>query len=239
MEDDVSARGNLEKLAIFDMDGTLVHFAIDWKGARLEVVKVLRTLAIPESILDIKNSILDIFKNAKEHGIESGRSDIDWEDTRGIIMEIVERYEKEATVISKLVDGIERVLSMLESKGVRMAVCTLNTTMNARFVLEKHEIDSFFDFIAGRDRTNGKFKPNPTHGQIILDHLGIQPRNACMIGDHPADIEMANALHMKAIAVLSDRHGMGDFEQFTHLDFVTLSEYHNLAGKILNALEVL
>ncbi|MHA1682302.1 MAG: HAD family hydrolase [Promethearchaeota archaeon] len=221
-----------KKLAIFDMDGTIVHFAIDWKAARLEVIEYLKSLSIPEDVLDIKNSILDLFSDAKSFGEARHREDIDWKVAGDTVYAMVEKYEVEAAVVSKPIDLVGETLQELKEAGIMMAVCTLNTSSNAEFVLNRHGFRQYFNMVAGRDVARGKVKPDPAHGQLILDTLGVSPENACMIGDHPADMDMASKLHVAGIAITSDRHGREAFSAFKGIRFIETGDYTFLARTI-------
>ena len=48
------------------MDGTLIHFKIDFMKARSAAIKILKKYGVPRKILSLKSSILDSVKIAKE-----------------------------------------------------------------------------------------------------------------------------------------------------------------------------
>lgn len=207
------------------MDGTVCEFVLDWKNARLEVIDFLSSLGIPESVLSIKNSILDLFANAKKYFSSKDGKIPDWEFISDTISKTVDKYEKEAAAIAEPIKGIREVLFELKRNDVLLAICTLNSTDTATLVLERHDLLDFFDLVAGRDLVKGYPKPNPKHGAYILRKLGVDPENACMIGDHPADIEMAEALGLPGIAVISSRHGIEDFSRFKDIKTIKDDAY--------------
>jgi phosphoglycolate phosphatase-like HAD superfamily hydrolase len=231
--------GKIAKLAIFDMDGTLVNFSIDSKAARSDVIKFLNTkMDLPASILDINITTTEMVNRAKEHFNSIEKEQPDWAKIRGEIFTIVEVYEDRAAEISTPIDGIVDVLDDLQRAGVVAAICTYNSTRNANTVLSRNGLARYFSLVVGRDLVPDKTKPDPAHGKYILDKLGISKESACMTGDHPFDIDMAVALGIKGIAITSTRHPPVDFARFKDVAIVSDKEYHLLACAIKNALKI-
>ncbi|MHA1699837.1 MAG: HAD family hydrolase [Promethearchaeota archaeon] len=226
------------KLAIFDLDGTIVHFNLDYINARREVREYLLLIGIPEKILNIKNSILDLLSKANEYLDNEGNATIDRKKLAMQVNQIVDKYEKQAAETTELLSGLESALKKLLDEKVHLAVCTLNTTETAKSVLEKHGILQYFDLVVGRDVVGSEKKPNPGHILYILNHLGVYPKDACMIGDHPADIEMAMSAGIKGVAILSSRHEKYEFSKFEEIVYVHDENYSELADAIKKALDL-
>jgi phosphoglycolate phosphatase len=231
------------KLAIFDMDGTIVNFTIDSKGARSDAIQFLNaTLQIPEGVLDTRLTTTETMAKARQHVLASGKPEPDWTAIRTSIYKIIEAYEDKAAEISTPIPGIGEVLAglkTLKANRVQMAICTFNSTRNAILVLQRTGLAKFFDTIVGRDKVPDKTKPNPAHGNYILDELGFTPGDTCMIGDHPFDIEMAVAMGIKGIGITSERHPPSDFARFPNIAIVSDKEYHLLGQAIKNALGIM
>ncbi len=231
--------GKQAKLAIFDMDGTIVHFSIDSKAARSDVIKFLKSkINLPDDILDVKFSTTELVVRSKEHLKLISKEEPDWTKIREEIFKIVEVHEDRAAEVSTPINGIVDVLDELQRVGVTAAICTYNSTRNARAVLSRTGLVRYFSLIVGRDLVPDKTKPNPAHGKYILDELGISTEHACMIGDHPVDIDMAVALGIKGIAITSERHSPSDFARFNDISIVSDKEYHLLAPAIKQALGI-
>lgn len=227
------------KLAIFDMDGTLVHFSIDSKAARSDVIKFLDAkLDLPAGLLEVGLTTTELVGRAKDHLARNNKEQPDWTRIQGEIFKIVEVYEDKAAEISTPIDGIMDVLDDLRRAGIIAAVCTFNTTRNADTVLARNKMADYFSLVVGRDLVADKTKPDPFHGKYILDTLGIERENACMTGDHPFDIDMAVALGIKGIAISSTRHPPADFARFKDIAIVGDTEYRLLARAIKDALHV-
>lgn len=231
--------GKQAKLAIFDMDGTIVHFSIDSKAARSDVIKFLKSkIDLPDDILDVKFSTTELVVRSKEHLKLISKEEPDWTKIREEIFKIVEVHEDRAAEVSTPISGIVDVLDELQRVGVTAAICTYNSTRNAKAVLSRTGLARYFTLIVGRDLVPDKTKPNPAHGKYILDRLGISTEHACMIGDHPVDIDMAVALGIKGIAITSERHSPSDFARFNDISIVNDKEYHLLAPAIKQALGI-
>ena len=50
---------------IFDLDGTLAHFNLDYKALRSEVRTYLMSIGVPTSLLDVNESIFEMLKKAE------------------------------------------------------------------------------------------------------------------------------------------------------------------------------
>jgi HAD superfamily hydrolase (TIGR01549 family) len=221
------------------MDGTLVNFAIDSTAVRTDAINYLvTTLSIPDDLLDVSYPTTELMARTQAYLQQEQREEPEWGEIQAAVYKIAELYEDKAAEISTPITGVHDVLSELKTSGVIMAVCTFNSTRNAINVLRRNDIESFFSSVVGRDKVPGATKPNPAHGQYILDELDVSPEHACMIGDHPNDIQMAVALGIKGIAITNERHGVADFARFCDVVIVGDDEYHLLARTIMIALGI-
>ncbi len=231
--------GKQAKLAIFDMDGTIVNFSIDSKAARTDVIKYLGSkMTLPDGVLDVKFTTTELVVRSKDYLKRIDKEQPDWNEIRDKIYKIVEVYEDRAAEVSTPISGIVDVLDVLQRAGVTAAVCTYNSTRNANAVLSRTGLARYFALIVGRDLVPDKTKPNPAHGKYILDELGTSTEHACMIGDHPVDIDMAVALGIKGIAIASERHPPSDFAKYNGVPVVSDKEYYLLAPAIKRALDI-
>ncbi|HDD69907.1 MAG TPA: hypothetical protein ENG19_02135, partial [Candidatus Bathyarchaeota archaeon] len=63
------------KAVIFDLDGTLANFNIDYKAVRAEVRSFLVKVGLPASILSLNESVFEMLKKAKIFLKNNGKSD--------------------------------------------------------------------------------------------------------------------------------------------------------------------
>ncbi len=125
------------------------------------------------------------------------------------------RQSKQLSDSVVLCDGIKQLLPQLRLRGLRLTVATGKDGYRARDLLAKLEIDQYFELVTGSDEI-AKPKPAPDMLLYQLDVLKIQPNEAVMVGDAPADIKAGKAAGMTTIGVL---WGYGDKETLAGADF--------------------
>ncbi|MBD3340903.1 MAG: HAD-IA family hydrolase [Candidatus Lokiarchaeota archaeon] len=188
------------KAVIWDLDGTLIHFKIDWLRARREALKILRNHGVPKSLLTARNSILDNVEKAKEY-FKSIK--LDPEEVISIFKLVessVNEIEYEAALNATPIDGIKKVLDFVKSRNLKQAIYTFNTTKNAEISLDKVEFLSYFDVIVGRDQVENA-KPHPEHLSTICEKLNVNCQETIVIGDTSRDIEGAMNVQANSIAL--------------------------------------
>ena len=62
------------KAVVFDLDGTIVAFNIDYKALRAEVRGYLVKNGVPDSLLSVKESIFEMLKKADLAFTNAGKS---------------------------------------------------------------------------------------------------------------------------------------------------------------------
>jgi phosphoglycolate phosphatase-like HAD superfamily hydrolase len=73
------------KAIVWDLDGTLIHFKIDYLKARRTSINLLKRYGVPKHLLTVKISILENMKLAREHFKKEGYTE---EKINSIIEEI-------------------------------------------------------------------------------------------------------------------------------------------------------
>ena len=90
----------------------------------------------------------------------------------------------------------------MRGRGLRLGLATTDTELPARRHLAAAGVLEMFDFIAGCDSGWGG-KPAPGQLLAFAAHLGMDPRQAAMVGDSTHDLKAARAAGMQAVAVLT------------------------------------
>ncbi len=108
----------------------------------------------------------------------------------------------------ELYEDVLPALEELRRYGLKLALVS-NTGRDLDAFVQHHRLD--VDAALG-SRAHGRTKPHPTIFQAVLERLGVEAREAAMVGDSlEDDIEGAEALGMRA--VLLDREGrFADYE---------------------------
>ncbi|MEM3699815.1 MAG: HAD family hydrolase [Candidatus Bathyarchaeia archaeon] len=186
------------KAVIFDLDGTLTSFNIDYRSVRAEVRSFLIKAGMPASVLSINESIFEMLKKTEIFMKNNGQSEKAFMEIRSKALEIAEKYELEAAKTTGLLPGVLETLKALKKMGLKLGLCTINSEKSTNHILKKFGITEFFDAITPRDHVK-YVKPNTEHLEATLKALNVKPEEAMVVGDGSSDMRCAR--EMKAVAV--------------------------------------
>jgi phosphoglycolate phosphatase-like HAD superfamily hydrolase len=216
------------KGVIFDLDGTLIDFKIDYQKTRETAIKILEHYGISREKLDLERLIISMVKNGlitlkKLHDFDEKRIN----EIRHEISDKIAKVEGEAAEKATVLNGMLEVLKYLRESNILTAIMTFNTTQNAITSLKSARITKFFpnhEVIVGRDSVQNQ-KPDPEHAQYILDKWGLKADDVCIIGDHPKDIQTAENIHARSIAITTEKHPPEEFKTQWHVKNDNVAEY--------------
>ena len=186
------------KAVIFDLDGTLANFNIDYKAVRAEVRSFLIRAGLPASILSLNETIFEMLKKSKIFLKNNGKSEKTFTEIQSKALAIAEKYELEAAKTTSLFPGVLETLKTLKKMRLRLGLCTINSEKSVRYILKRFEINDFFEAITPRNKVKN-VKPNIEHLKATMKALGIIPEETVIVGDSWVDMQCARDL--KAIAV--------------------------------------
>jgi len=203
------------KAVLFDLDGTLIDFKIDYTLARDKTISVLENNGYPEGRLNHGMLVLEMVAIAIRY-FESqlGYSQKKIGEIKGEVSKAVEKVELLAARKATPHRGIINVLDFLTKNQIAMGILTFNTTQNAKVSIESANLQDYFpypDLYVGRDIVNNP-KPHPDHVNVLLDRLDVSAQDSVLIGDHPRDIESANNVNMRSVALVSRHHTPDSFD---------------------------
>jgi len=186
------------KAVIFDLDGTITNFNLDYRAVRGEVRSYLLRVGVPASVLSAKESIFEMLKKTEIFVKNSGKSAEAMEAIRNEALAIAEKYELEAAMSTSLLPGTLETLKALKQKGLKIGLCTINGEKSTNYILQRFRIEGFFDVVVPRNRVN-YVKPHPEHLEAALKALGKAPEETVVVGD--GGVDMRSAKDLKTIAV--------------------------------------
>jgi phosphoglycolate phosphatase len=186
------------KAVIFDLDGTIAAFNLDYKALRGEVRGYLINMGVPASVVTVNENIFDMLKNTELFMTNAGKPSSLNKEIRREAMIIAEKYEVEAAENTSLLPGAVETLKALKKMGLKIGLCTINSEKSTKHILERFKLSEYFDAVTPRDHVN-QVKPNPEHCEAILKALGVAATEAVAVGDSISDMQTAKDL--KAIAV--------------------------------------
>ncbi len=203
------------KGVLFDLDGTLIHFQIDYTRARRETIRILEEAGYPKGIFSEEMMVLDLVVRAVEYFVH--QRGYEWEMIERIKKEVgaaVELVEKEAAVKATPIPAMQEILEFLSQNHIKLGILTFNTVTNAILSIEAAGIDKYFpnkEYIVGRDSVEHP-KPNPEHALELLNRMELSAEEVVVVGDHPKDIACGNNINARTIAFVNRHHVPEEFE---------------------------
>lgn len=172
------------RLAIFDMDGTILdtledlqdslNYSLEKMGYPLRTYEEVRSF--------VGNGIRKLIERAVPQGTEASYID----ETHRIFME---HYEVHCADKTRPYDGIVELLTKLKAEGIATAVVS-NKAHNAVLELCEQYFKGLFDMAVGEQEGMAK-KPAPDSVNFVLKTLGCAKEEAVYIGDSEVDIATA------------------------------------------------
>ncbi|RVT98968.1 HAD family hydrolase [Rhodovarius crocodyli] len=190
----------MTRLAVFDLDGTLVDTAPDLAAAlnRQMTARGLAEIPLPK--------VTRMIGDGARVLLERGFAFHDRPFEEAALEAFLEDPDLEGGALTTVFAGIPELLAHLQAEGWRMAVCTNKPEKAARGLLANLGVDHYFRAIGGGDSFPTR-KPDPAH---LLHTMGAAGGGrAVMIGDHMNDMLAARGAGIPAIFVT---YGYGPVE---------------------------
>jgi HAD superfamily hydrolase (TIGR01509 family) len=199
------------KAVIFDLDGTLASFNLDYKTVRTKVKGYLVKRGVPASLLSLNESVFEMLRKTEAFVKNSSKPSKFLEEVRGEALTMAEKYELEAAMSTRLLPGAVETLKALKRMNLKIGLCTINSEKSMNYILNRFRIADFFDVTVPRNKVN-HFKPHPEHLEAALKALNTSAKNTVVVGD--SSVDMQSASEVKAIAVGLPT-GVSTIEQLT------------------------
>ena len=183
----------MQRIVIFDMDGTLIDSK---KDMTLSVNYVRKT---NHNLPPLSEEFIVDAINRHERNLAMLFYGTEVYEDRD--RELFEKHYKEQCIEHPyLYEGVEELLYALKSAGVKLSVATNAPTLFARTMLEHLKVAKLFDEIVGADRVK-RSKPYPDMIELILKSYNYDKKEdkAWMVGDNSKDIQSAKSAGIEAI----------------------------------------
>jgi len=194
----------MKKLAIFDLDGTLIDTLL---GLNVCMNRALQKNGIEDITLDdtrrfVGNGIKNYVIRAANKGLPADLSD----DLRGqkiqsVAEDFLNIYGHDGIDESVLYDGIDYALNVLRSHDVKLAVLSNKAQYAADIFNERFLSKYSFDLVLGQT-DDLPLKPAPDGLLKILEKLNVEKADAVMIGDGETDYLTAKNAGIDCVSVL-------------------------------------
>jgi phosphoglycolate phosphatase-like HAD superfamily hydrolase len=188
------------KAIIFDLDGTITAFNLDYMTLRSEVRSFLIRTGVPASVLFVNESIFDMLNKTEIFLRNSGKSTRTIEKVRNDALAIAERHELEAAKTTSLLPSVVETLKILKEMGLKIGLCTVNSEKSASYILKRFGIADFFDAVIPRNKVK-HVKPSGEHLEAVLKALKVCSKEALLAGDATRDMQSARELKVMAVGL--------------------------------------
>lgn len=193
------------RLLVFDWDGTLMDSIGTIVACTQATIRELELGELPEQTirgtigLGLKETI-DI--------LSPGCG----EEMYGRILECYRKHwHSTYRDMPLLFDGVGEMLRELAGEGYLLAVATGKSRRGLDYALDQTGLLDLFH--ATRTADEAFSKPHPQMLLDLLDELGVEPRDAVMVGDTTYDLEMARSARTYAVGVCSGGHCREELER--------------------------
>nr|WP_172153107.1 phosphoglycolate phosphatase [Pseudomonas tumuqii] len=192
-------QGELPRLVMFDLDGTLVDSVPDLAAA---VDKSLLQLGQPaagiEQVRDwVGNGARVLVRRALAGGLQ--HEHIDDADGEQALELFMQAYAEDHS-LTRVYPGVLATLDWLRAQQVEMAIITNKPERFVAPLLDDKGLGSYFRWIIGGD-TLPQQKPDPAALLHVLQLARVEAQQALFIGDSRNDVLAAKAAGVPCVAL--------------------------------------
>ncbi|MDQ7066874.1 MAG: HAD family hydrolase [Sulfurimonas sp.] len=207
----------MQKIVIFDMDGTLIDSKKDITISVNHVRELhydLEPLSedfIVEAINKEVRNLPELFYQTQEYQKKD-------------MLAFEAHYAQQCVKSPYLYEGVKETLDALREADVKLSVATNAPTKFAKRMLSSLNVEHYFDVIIGAD-VAGSSKPNPEMLYKILEFYKYDKSRdkALMVGDNSKDILSAQNANIDALFATWGFSPQTDFENRVHKPHEILS----------------
>ncbi|HBX56942.1 phosphoglycolate phosphatase [Pseudomonas sp. UBA2684] len=191
--------GQLPRLVMFDLDGTLVDSVPDLAAA---VDKTLHALGRPaagiERVRDwVGNGARVLVRRALAgdlHHAHIGESEA------SAALELFMAAYAESHALTRVYPGVTETLDWLRARDIALAIVTNKPQRFVAPLLDEKGLCGYFRWIVGGD-TLPQQKPDPAALLHVLKHAQVAHHQALFIGDSRSDVLAAKAANVPCVAL--------------------------------------
>jgi len=185
------------KAILFDMDGTLTKYNLNYYLARVKIADELNALNI-NSFKIHQGMNINSMLTSVEHKIP----ETDYNLLLGRIYAIMSKYELEFAKKVEILPGVQNTLQILKNYGLKIAIVTNNGRAASKKVIDKFSMHDLIDVLITREDVY-RCKPNGEMVKKAMDILKVKSNETLFVGDSIVDILAARNSSVLSVAVPS------------------------------------
>ncbi|ASL40534.1 MULTISPECIES: HAD hydrolase-like protein [Acetobacter] len=193
------------RLAVFDMDGTLLDSVPDLAACSRELLEICHLPPLTDA--EVRTMIGNGVPTLVQRVLDAGHKKLKAITSQPYVLpftkaeavqKFMELYTPRATRLSRLFPGTQQALEQLKSAGWLLAVCTNKPEVAAQRILDNFGLTSLFAAIGGGD-SFAAHKPDPAHLLGTIKQAGGEVSRSVMIGDMPPDCGAATGAGVRFV----------------------------------------
>jgi len=195
--------GELPKVILLDLDGTLVDSAADIALSLNRALADLGMAAVSEAhVRDwVGRGAARLIEVALQHvrphhGQDPQKHAVEAQ----LLAAFMARYQDAVCEASTVYPGVTEFLAATRAAGIRLACVTNKPYRPAVALLEALNLLDAFELVLGGDSLAHK-KPHPEPLLHCLRHFQVHSSQALMVGDSRNDVDAAKAAGIKSLAL--------------------------------------
>lgn len=191
--------GKLPRLAMFDLDGTLMDSVPDLAAA---VDKMLILLGRePAGVAQVRDWVGNGSKVLVRRALagqlqHEGVADELANEALALFMQAYSGGHDLTTVYP----GVHECLDWLRARDVKLAIITNKPAQFIEPLLEEKGLNGYFQWLVGGD-TLPQQKPDPAALLWVMDQAGVKPGDSLFVGDSRNDVRAAKAAAVPCVAL--------------------------------------
>ena len=203
----------MNKLVIFDLDGTLLNTIADLAAG---VNHTLAAHNLPQHTIDeytlmVGNGMRKLIMRALPEELAADDAFVD-----SMLAEFLNYYADHIDVHTKPYPGVPELISTLSAQGYKLAVASNKIQAGAEKLIQKFFPDTDFVAVMGNSPLY-PLKPDAALVEYIMDKAGTDRAHTVMVGDSGTDIQTARNAGIPVIAV---SWGFRPRHELTVADFI-------------------
>jgi phosphoglycolate phosphatase len=180
---DADVVGDLPRLIVFDLDGTLIDSCRDLAESANALIVELGGTPLPE------DTIAGMVGGGAALLVHRALDAAHLAHSPSAVTRFLEIYDTRLLDHTRLYDGIARLLHAARPHA-RLAVLTNKPAGPSERLLEAFDVRALFDQVAGGDGPYGR-KPEPEGLLALIASAGATPARTLVVGDSAVDLDTA------------------------------------------------